>query len=69
MHEYGVTLTPWEELPRAHAVVAAVSHGEYKRRPVEDLIAKIAPNGLYMDVKCQADAAVLHAHGIRVWRL
>ena len=69
MHEYGVTLTPWDELPRAHAVVAAVAHGEYKRRPVEDLLAKIEPNGLYVDVKCQADAAALDARGIKVWRL
>jgi UDP-N-acetyl-D-galactosamine dehydrogenase len=69
MHEYGVTLTPWNDLPRAHAVVAAVAHNEYKRRPVEDLVAKIAPNGLYVDVKCQADASALNARGITVWRL
>ncbi len=69
VHEYGVTLTPWEELPRAHAVVAAVAHGEYKRRPVEDLLEKIEPNGIYVDVKCQADAAALNARGIQVWRL
>jgi UDP-N-acetyl-D-galactosamine dehydrogenase len=69
VHEYGVTLTPWEELPRAHAVVAAVAHGEYKRRPVEDLLAKMEPNGIYVDVKCQADAAALNARGIQVWRL
>jgi len=69
MHEYGVALTPWEQLPRAHAVVAAVAHGDYKRRQVGDLIAKIEPNGLYVDVKCQADMAALQAHGIRVWRL
>jgi UDP-N-acetyl-D-galactosamine dehydrogenase len=25
-HEYGVTLTPWERLPRASAIVAAVAH-------------------------------------------
>ncbi len=69
MHEYGVLLTPWEELPRAHAVVAAVAHREIVRRSVADLVAKIEPNGLYVDVKCQADTAALRARGIRVWRL
>ena len=69
MHEYGVELTPWEALPRAHAMVAAVAHREFERRPLDDLVAKIEPDGLYVDVKCQADAAALHARGIRVWRL
>jgi UDP-N-acetyl-D-galactosamine dehydrogenase len=69
MHEYGVLLTSWEQLPRAHAIVAAVAHRQIVRRPVADLVAKIEPNGLYVDVKCQADTAALRARGIRVWRL
>jgi UDP-N-acetyl-D-galactosamine dehydrogenase len=67
--EYGIRLTPWEELPRAAAVVAAVAHREYAQRPLEDLVAKMAPNGVYVDVKSQADVAALSAHGIEVWRL
>ena len=31
-HEYGVSLTAWNELPRACAIVAAVAHHEYARR-------------------------------------
>jgi UDP-N-acetyl-D-galactosamine dehydrogenase len=69
MHEYGVKLTSWEALPRSHALVAAVAHRELAQRPVGELVAKIAPNGLYVDVKSQADMAALHAHGIQVWRL
>ncbi len=69
MHEYGVTLTPWDELPRAHAIVAAVAHREYEQRPLDDLAAKMEPGGLYVDVKCQADTAALRARGIQVWRL
>ncbi len=69
MHEYGVTLTPWDELPRADAIVAAVAHREFGQRPLDDMVAKLAPGGIYMDVKCQADAAALQARGVQVWRL
>jgi UDP-N-acetyl-D-galactosamine dehydrogenase len=69
MHEYGVKLTSWEALPRSHALVAAVAHRELAQRPVGELVAKMEPNGLYVDVKSQADMAALNAHGIQVWRL
>ncbi len=69
MHEYGVTLTPWNELPRADAIVAAVAHREFGQRPIGDIVAKLAPNGIYADVKAQADADALRARGIQVWRL
>jgi UDP-N-acetyl-D-glucosamine/UDP-N-acetyl-D-galactosamine dehydrogenase len=69
LHEYGVTLTPWGELPRAHAIVAAVAHADYKRRPVDDFVAGLEPGGLYVDVKCQADPEALRRRGIEVWRL
>ncbi len=69
MHEYGVSLTPWDALPRSHAMVAAVAHREFRERPISELVAKIEPNGLYVDVKSQADMAALRSRGIQVWRL
>jgi UDP-N-acetyl-D-galactosamine dehydrogenase len=68
-HEYGITLTAWEELPRAAAVIGAVAHRAFRERPLEELIGKLDPNGVYIDVKNQADAAALRARGIEVWRL
>jgi len=68
-HEYDVELETWEALPRAHAVVAAVAHGAFLRLTPADIVAKLAPGGLYVDVKCQADAAALRALGANVWRL
>jgi UDP-N-acetyl-D-glucosamine/UDP-N-acetyl-D-galactosamine dehydrogenase len=67
--EYGIRLTGWDELPRAGAVVAAVAHRQFTSRSPEDLVAKMAPNGVYIDVKGQADAGALRARGIDVWRL
>jgi len=69
MHEYGVPLAAWDDLPRADAIVAAVAHREFKVRSIDDIVAKVAADGLYVDVKCQADAAVLRSRGLVVWRL
>ena len=34
-----------------------------------DYLAKLAPGGVYADVKCQADAKALQERGVVVWRL
>ena len=69
MHEYGVELTPWERLPKAAAIVAAVAHRALKSRPMSDYLGKLAPNGVVADVKSQFDARVLADAGVTVWRL
>ncbi len=68
-HEYGVDLASWDALPRSHAIVAAVAHREFTQRPIDDFVAKLEPNGLYVDVKSQADRTALRERGVRVWRL
>jgi UDP-N-acetyl-D-glucosamine/UDP-N-acetyl-D-galactosamine dehydrogenase len=69
LHEYGVTLTAWNELPRADAIVAAVAHREFEQRPMEDFVSKMVPNGIFVDVKSRSDAAALRSRGVQVWRL
>ena len=69
LREYGVRLTPWDELPRADAIVSAVAHRAYEKYSADDLVAKLVPNGAYVDVKSRADAAALRARGVQVWRL
>ncbi len=68
-HEYGIALTPWDRLPRSPAIVAAVAHREFSQRPVADFVGKLQPGGVFVDVKCMADAAALQSHGVQVWRL
>jgi UDP-N-acetyl-D-galactosamine dehydrogenase len=46
-----------------------VSHKELKAHGVDAYVEKLAPGGLYVDVKAQADAAAFRARGINVWRL
>ncbi len=69
MHEYGVTLTPWEALPKADAIVLAVAHDDYRRQSLDELCAHLKPGGLVADVKSQLDAARLRERGLAVWRL
>ena len=69
MHEYGVKLQSWDELPRADAIVAAVSHREFTELSVEDLSRKLVKGGSLIDVKAAFDATALRAAGLRVWRL
>jgi UDP-N-acetyl-D-galactosamine dehydrogenase len=68
-HEYGVELLGWDELPCASAIVAAVAHKPLLERPLDEVLEKLAPNGVYVDVKCTADAAALRARGVNLWRL
>ena len=68
-HEYGIALTAWDELPRAEAVVAAVSHQAYLDMGIAKLINLLKPNGVFVDVKSAYDPASLAATGARVWRL
>jgi len=69
VHEYGVELHDWDSLPRAHATVLAVAHREFAARPVDHFVGKLEKGGLFVDVKCQADAQALRERGVCVWRL
>ena len=69
LHEYGVTLTPFADLPRADAIVAAVAHREYEALTVDDFAHKVVEGAAFIDVKAAFDAAALTRRGLRVWRL
>ena len=69
MREYGIPLRRWEELPRADAVVAAVSHRQYTALQAAQFRDRLAPGGVFIDVKACHDATALRAAGYRVWRL
>lgn len=69
MHEYGVRLFAWDDLPRADAIVAAVAHKEYLALGAEDLSRRLVKDGCFIDVKSTFDKASLNAAGVRVWRL
>ena len=69
VHEYGVRLKAWDELPQAAAMVAAVSHRAYLDMPLAQLAGKLLPGGVFTDVKSCYDAGALREAGATVWRL
>ena len=69
LHEYGVELLPWDRLPKAAAIVAAVAHRAFKVRPTSDYLERLLPNAVVADVKSQFDAGELEGNGVTVWRL
>jgi UDP-N-acetyl-D-galactosamine dehydrogenase len=68
-HEYGLTLTAWEALPKADVMVAAVSHQQYLSMPLENLLERLKPSGVFVDVKSAYPVKTLQAQGITLWRL
>jgi UDP-N-acetyl-D-galactosamine dehydrogenase len=69
MHEYGIELTTWEELPVADALIIAVAHRQFLARPISEYAKKITKKGTFIDVKGQFDRPALEAAGLCVWRL
>lgn len=69
LHEYGINLTNWEDMPETDAIVAAVSHKEYLALPQTELLSKLKYGGVFVDVKSAYDALAISAAGFKLWRL
>ncbi|WP_301751007.1 nucleotide sugar dehydrogenase [uncultured Erythrobacter sp.] len=53
-HEYGITLSPADEMVQLDALVLAVNHADYIANPA-DLIARVRSGGVLVDVKSALD--------------
>ncbi|AGS20622.1 nucleotide sugar dehydrogenase [Rhizobium etli] len=69
VREYGIELTPWDRLPMAEAIIAAVPHQDFMALPLEDILSMLKPDGVFVDVKSAFDAQSIRARQIAVWRL
>ena len=69
LHEYGVPLLPWADLPRADAIVAAVAHREFAELTAEDFGKKLIRGGAFIDVKAAFDSSAIEGAGYKLWRL
>jgi UDP-N-acetyl-D-galactosamine dehydrogenase len=70
VHEYGISLTEWDALPKqADAIVAAVSHTEYTSQPVSQILSKLKAGGAFIDIKSAYPQEIIEATGYKLWRL
>src|SRR6185295_15301764 len=63
LHEYGVRLESWQNLPAADALILAVAHRSYLAMPKEDLLKKVVRQGVVIDVKAVLDSEALRHQG------
>ncbi len=68
-HEHGASLVQWSDLPRADALVLAVSHANFLDLGVEDLSRELIRGGCVIDVKSAFAPEPLRAAGFSVRRL
>ncbi len=68
-NEYGVTLTEWDALPLADAMVLAVSHKEFLEVGVAGLATKLKPGAGVIDVKSVLDPRAVAEAALTLWRL
>jgi len=69
-HEYGITLTDWNDLPvDVDALVLAVGHDDYLNKSIEDLLVSLKPGGVVIDVKSALNRKAVINAGYRLWRL
>ena len=68
--EFGLSLSDWDKLPyNVDAIVAAVSHKEYTKQPVANLLAPMKSGGVFIDVKASYSPEEVTATGATIWRL
>lgn len=67
--EYGIAITPFVELPAAHAVVLAVPHREYLEVGVDAVLPILVEGGVVLDVKSALDRQRAKDLQLRLWRL
>ncbi len=70
LHEYGLKLKDWDQLPsNVDAMVAAVSHTYYTDQPVDNLLAPLKSGGVFIDIKASYEPNAVKAAGATLWRL
>jgi UDP-N-acetyl-D-galactosamine dehydrogenase len=68
-NEHGIDLVEWQDMPVGDALVFAVAHDSFVRRPVADFTSKVAVHGCIIDIKSRLDIEAVRLSGRMLWRL
>lgn len=73
LHEYGVTLTPIEDISGLDCLILAVAHNEFRQMSIDEYLQffKSIPNNekVFIDVKGVCSVEELKKVGLKWWRL
>jgi UDP-N-acetyl-D-glucosamine/UDP-N-acetyl-D-galactosamine dehydrogenase len=68
-HEYGLSLTPLDELVSLDALILAVGHRQFVSQPMDFFVDRIRPGGVLVDVKSALDPRTIPAGRVSYWCL
>jgi UDP-N-acetyl-D-galactosamine dehydrogenase len=68
-NEYDIDLMPWDKLFLADAIVVAVPHRQYHDKTLDELLKKLKPGGLFIDLKSFYPKKTIIEKGYDVWCL
>lgn len=66
--EYGIDLTPWNELNNLDAIILAVAHKDYLSNPKKIFLEKIKDKGVIIDIKEALNPRDFADSHIKFWR-
>ncbi len=66
--EYQIRLAPWQELGRLDAIIYAVGHDYYTKKPVPELVDLVREDGVIVDIKSLLDPTSLPSK-LQYWSL
>ena len=69
LHEYSVSLQPFDALEPAAAAIFAVAHQDYQAMSVANMPKVLKSGGVIVDVKAMFEPTALREAGYTVWRL
>lgn len=68
-HEYGVKFAQFNDIPQVPLLIVAVAHKEFKALSLDEMLAKVKPGGVIIDVKSILPKEEIRARGYILWRL
>ena len=69
MHEYGIELSQWQDLPKTACVILAVNHRKYLENGPNVIKELLISQGVFIDVKSTFDPKTFTDDGFGCWRL
>lgn len=68
-HEYGVKFTEFNDMQEAPLLIVAVAHREFRALSLDEILTKVQPGGIILDVKSILPKEEIRKRGYVLWRL